>query len=112
MAVTAKRLISGSELTGSLATYYTAPANTRAVIKKLTLTNKSVGALTVDLHLVPSGGTADDTNQLLDAESVAAGECLEITQAENQVIETGGFIRALASSAAEITIICSGVEIT
>ena len=113
MAVTPKKIIAGSELTGSAATYYTAPANTRVIIKKLTFTNKhATDAINVTVYLIPSGGAAGDNNTLVDAKAVGPKECWECTQAEGHVLEAAGFIQALASTAAEVTIQGSGVEIT
>ena len=56
MTATPKKLIQGSQLTASAATYYTAPTNTRTLIKKVTFTNNDTVARTVTLYLVPLGG--------------------------------------------------------
>jgi predicted phage tail protein len=112
MARTAKRLIAGSQLTTSAATYYTAPALTTTVIRKLSLTNTSGGAVTATLYLITSGGTAGATNTIASAKSLAAGETWSCSDAEGQVLEAGGFVQALASAGTSITIIGSGIEIT
>ena len=103
MSVTPKT-ITAAQLTASAATYYTAPANTRSIIKKLTFTNTSGGALTVTVYLVPSGGTASATNTLVSAQSIGAGECWECYPAQGQVLQTGGTLQANASAATSITI--------
>lgn len=112
MATRNVRIIGGSQLTGSAATYYTAPANTRCVIKRLTLTNTSAGAVTATVHLVASGGTASDANTLTKTHSIAAAETWDCVSAEGHVLEPGGTVQALASAVTSITIIGSGVEIT
>jgi hypothetical protein len=106
------RIIAGSQLTGSAATYYTAPANTKCVVRRLTLCNTSAGAVTATVHLVASGGSASDSNMIVKAHSLAASETYDCVSAEGHVIEAGGTIQALAGSAASITIVGSGVEIT
>lgn len=112
MARTAKRLIAGSQLTTSAATYYTTPALTTTIIRKLSFTNTSGGAVTVTLHLITSGGSASDSNKIAHVKSLASGETWSCADAEGQVLEAAGFIQALASAATSITVIGSGIEIT
>ncbi len=111
MATTPKRLVSGSQLTTSVATYYTAPAATKARIAAFTATNTSAGAVTITVHLVASAGSASDANVVADAIPLAAGETKAITGAIGHVMEAGGTIQALASAATSISIVVSGYEI-
>jgi len=111
MATTPKRLVSGSQLTTSAATYYTTPAATRARIAAFTATNTTAGAVTMTVHLVPSGGSADNTNKVADAISLAANETKAITGAIGHVLEASGTIQALASANTSINIVVSGYEI-
>jgi len=110
MSVTPKTITS-AQVAATATTYYTAPANTRSIIKKLTFTNSTAGALTVTVYLVPLGGTAGVTNILISARSVGAGETYECFEAMGQVLQAGGFIQALASSATSITIQGSVAEV-
>lgn len=109
MAITPRRMVSGSQLTTSAATYYTA-TNVKAQIQALTLTNTSAGAVTVTVYLVPDGGTAGDSNTVLDTKSINAGESYKVIEAIGQWLEAGGTIQALASSATAITLVASGIE--
>ncbi len=72
--------IVAAQLTNAAATYYTAPANTKVVLKKLTFTNTDTVARTVTVYLVPSGGTAGVTNILVSARAIAAGDAMPNTQ--------------------------------
>lgn len=110
MAVTPKRLVAGSQLTTSAATYYTAPSGTKTRIDSCALTNTSGSPVTATLHLIASGGSASDSNKVLSARSLAAGETYVPPGAIGQWLEAGGFIQALAGSATSITLIASGVE--
>lgn len=112
MATTNKRIIAGSQLTVSAATYYTAPDSTKCVIKRLTLVNTTAGAVTATVYLVVSGGTASDANTITKTRTLAANETWDCASAEGHVIEAGGTIQALASAGTSITIIGSGVEVT
>ena len=109
MANTPKRLINGSTLTGSAATYYTAPDSTKTVIKKLPIVNTTAGAVACTIYLVVSGGTAGSTNTIAYSKSVAAGETWSCPDAENMVLEAGGTIQALGTG---LTIMASGIQIT
>lgn len=111
MAVNRKRLIDGSQLTTSAVTYYTAPANTTTQITVLALTNTTAGALTADVYLIPSGGSATDSNRVLSARSLAANETYIVTGAIGQVLAPAGFIQAKASAGTSINIVASGIEI-
>ena len=106
MSIKAKSLADGV-LTASLVDQYTAPANTRTVIKSASFCNTTGGAVLLTVKLVPrSGGTARtviDEESLADTDTYLAPECI------NQVLEAGGKIQALGLN---IEVYISGVEIT
>lgn len=110
MSVTPKT-ITAAQVAASATAYYTAPTNTRSVIKKLTFTNTTAGALTVTVYLVPSGGTASATNTLVSARTIGAGETYECFEAQGQVLQAAGMLQALASAATSISIQGSVVEV-
>jgi len=113
----AKKIITPAQLTNAAATYYTAPANTKCVIKKLTFTNTSAAPVTVTVYLVPAAGAAGVTNCIwyqvtIPAAAVAVNPTRECYEAENQVLEAGDFLQALAATGAVITIQGAGTEIS
>jgi hypothetical protein len=112
MARTGKRLVAGSQLTTSAATYYTVPALTTTILRKLSFCNTSGGAVTVTVHLITSGGTASASNTISSAKSLAANETWSSPDVEGHVMEAGGFIQALASAGTSVTLIASGIEIS
>lgn len=109
MAVSLKRLVPGSQIAATATTYYTA-TNVTARIDACALTNTTAGAITATLHIVPSGGSAAASNCVLSAQSIAAGATLIPPGVIGQSIEPGGTLQALASSAASITLVASGIE--
>ena len=111
MTTRAKKIVNGQQLATSAATYYTAPVNTSCVIKKLTFTNTSASTRLVTVYLISTGGSANDASTLSKVKSIAANETWECTEAENHVIEAGGFIQAFADAGASISIHGSGIEI-
>jgi len=107
--VTPARIIEGAQLTGSAATYYTAPVLTKVRLRKLVFCNTTGGAVNVTVYLVPSGGSAGVTNTVWSAKTLGAGVTIECYEAEGHVLEAGDFISALGLS---VTIQASGDLIT
>jgi len=112
MATRLKRGIAGSQLTTSAATYYTAPANTSVQIIGIRLTNTSASNITATVYLIASGGSASASNTVISARTLAPGETYNCPELTGQVLEAGGFLQALASSNASISISGSVVEVT
>lgn len=107
MTTTIKRLVQGSQLTGSALPYYTAPALTRARVTAATLTNTTGSPVACTVHLVPASGSATAANTIVSARTVAAGETYHCPELVNQVIEPGGAIHALGLN---VSLVVSGVE--
>jgi len=108
MTTTAKRLVPGSVLTGSAATYYTAPASTRAVIKSASIVNTTAGAIAATVYIVPAAGTAAAANTLISGLNVAAGATYSCPELINHTLGPGDFIQAMGSG---LTLVVSGAEI-
>jgi hypothetical protein len=73
----------------------------KTIIDKLTVSNPTAGVLTYAINLVPSGGTAGASNLIL-TKSLAAGEVYTFPEIVGHVLESGGFISVIASSASLI----------
>lgn len=112
MSTRLKRGIAGSQLTTSAATYYTAPANVTVQIVGVRLVNTTASNVTATVHLIASGGSASASNTYISARTLAPGETYNCPELTGQVLETGGFLQALASSNTSITITGSVVEVT
>ena len=104
MTVTPTRFAS-IQLTNASVDMYTAPANTRAVIKRLAVTNITAGAITVTVTLTPSGGSA---LTVTSAFSVAAGVSAVLNEWANMVLSPGDKFSALASANTSINLVASG----
>lgn len=107
MATVAKRLIDGSLMVAALAIYYTVPLNSRAVTKRVSLSNGTANHVDCAIHLVPSGAGASAANKVA-ARTLSPGETQTIPEAEGQVLEGAGTIQA---SGLNVAIVASGVEI-
>lgn len=110
MATQVKALVPGSVLTTSAAIYYTAPSNTYAVIKQMSLSNTTASAVTVTIYLVNDAGAPSAADQLITAKALAANETWVAYQANGQVLEPGYTIQALCSAATSVTLKVSGIE--
>ena len=94
-------------VTAATTTIYTVPALTRAMVKDIDLCNTTAGALTVNVHLVPSGGAAGTGNALFYGVSIAANTTLQWTGV--QIMNAGDTIQ-VQGSALGITASVSGGE--
>jgi hypothetical protein len=113
MAVSVKKMVPGSQLTAGAVTYYTCPSLTRAKVTHATLTNHHASnAVSATIYLVPSGGSASDDTKVIDQLPVGPLETLVLSELAGHVIESGGTIQALASSASIMAFHVSGVEVT
>lgn len=111
MAVTVKNIIPRKQAEAIQTTQYTA-VNCKTIIDKFTVTNTTGAPVTFAANLVAFGGSAADSNKVLPAKSVAAGETYLCPELVGQTLEAGGFISTLAGAATSLTISASGREIT
>jgi len=111
MGVTVRVLIPAKQAENSQTTQYTA-TNVKAIIDKFTATNTSAANVTLSVNLVASGGSASAANLIVDARTIAPDETYTFPELVGQVLEAGGFISTIASSASALTIRASGREIT
>lgn len=112
MTVLVTALAEGVVLANAETTQYTAPANTRAIIDKATITNTSGGALTATVKIVASGGAAGAANTVMSAQSIAAGATYLCPEVVGQILKPGDFVSTLASAAAGLTLRLSGREVS
>ena len=98
--------ISVTAVTNSLTTVYTSTNNT--AITYLNLTNSSAGALTVDIHVIPSGGTAGTTTLLAKTLSINATDSYQLySGGEKLLLANGDFVQVVASGATGINAVTS-----
>lgn len=111
MAAVGKALVNGVQIAGSATTYYTA-TNVQTRLDKCTVCNTTAGALTFSIYKVSSGGSAGATNTLISTRSINAGETYTCPEVVGHWINSGGFLAAIASSAASLALSVSGIEVT
>jgi hypothetical protein len=111
MTVTVKVLVPPLQMQNSQTTQYTATA-AKAIIDKATVTNTDTVNRTFSVNLVTSGGSAGNSNLVIDDRTVVPGETYLCPELVGQALESGGFISAIASAATALTLRVSGREIT
>jgi hypothetical protein len=111
MTVTVKVLVPPLQMQNSQTTQYTATA-AKAIIDKATVTNTDTVNRTFSVNLVTSGGSAGNSNLVIDDRTVVPGETYLCPELVGQSLESGGFISTIASAATALTLRVSGREIT
>lgn len=105
------KLKSANNLTTSLATKYTVPSSTTAVVLSISFANTSNASKTVDIQIISD--TDSNANAYLGKSlPVPAGGTLEIMQGNKLVLETTDAIKARASAGSSVDILISVMEIT
>lgn len=110
MAYTPTRLAQAAPATTADTTVYTTPAATTAIVKQILVANVTASTATLDLSLVPSGGTVGDSNRIIKSQSFPAHSTTSIDLA--QVLAAGDFISLKQGTASALTITISGLEAT
>jgi hypothetical protein len=100
-------LVNNVQLTTSYATYYTAPATGIVTFSAFDLNNTTATPQTVNISLVPSGGSQAGTNEIRTEVSVAAKTAVTVNLAGHHM--SGGMtLQMKASAATSITPEVSG----
>ena len=102
--MTTPAAIEGIQVGNAETTLYAVPdtQGLRVIIKKLVFRNTSVAAVSITVHLVPKSGTAGASNEVWGA-TLQASEQQEAYEAENQDLERGAILSAIASAATSVT---------
>lgn len=111
MSAIAKNIIPRKLAEAATTTQYAAPLGTRCIIDKLTGTNISAAPVTVDVYLIPSGGTVADAYRVVKSKTIAINEAFTFPAVVGQILEAGGFIATAASAGSAIVLSASGREI-
>lgn len=111
MTVIVKVLVPPKQMEATQTTQYTA-TNAKAIIDKATVTNTDTVNRTFSVNLVTSGGSAGNSNLVIDDRTVVPGETYLCQELVGQALESGSFISTIASAATALTIRISGREVT
>lgn len=104
MAIEYTLLFAPIQLTNALVTIFTlGTLGDGRSLENLTVrfTNTTAGAITVDAHIIPSGGSASDTNKVVSALSIAANSYTDVRIPK---MIGGYFLQAKASAGASVSL--------
>jgi hypothetical protein len=111
MTVTPIVLVDDVQVADTLTNYFAAGPGVTVRIDKATLCNDAASPITVSINLIPSGGSADATNQVVKDKAIAAGETYSLgAELGGHILEAGDAIHAVASTAAEVALRISGMQ--
>jgi hypothetical protein len=106
MTTTVENIIPAKDAESSNTAQYTSN-DVKTIIDKFTATNISAGTLTLSVNIVPTSGSASNTNLIVDARSILEGETYTFPELVGHILTTGDFISTNAS-ATGLTIRASG----
>lgn len=112
MAVTIKTLFSARYLTNTNQNLYVSPDGTTGVVTAIVANNQSASEATVTFHIVLSGETAQDSNQIVSAKRIPPGESYGLPEIRGQAIQDGAILVGVCSENSAVVVRASGVEIT
>lgn len=111
MTSTFTQIIQPKIAESALTTQYTA-INCSTNILKFTATNFSGANKTISVHIVPLGGTPDNSNLYVSAQPVAPGKTYKFPEIVGHGLAPGWFISTIASDPNAFRIAATGDEIT
>lgn len=103
MALQHTRLAPLAFIPNAVGEIYTNPAATKSFVRGLMLHNTSAGAVSVQLHWVPAGGSAAAANRFLDVSLAAKETLLPELPFALVLLDDGETIQAVAGSASAVT---------
>lgn len=110
MTVTVKALVPSKYIEDAQTTQYTA-TNVTALLDSISVFNDTGGAITLDVHIVNSGGSASAANIFI-SRSIASGEYYNCPELTGQVLRSGDLVSMIAGTASSLTLRISGREIS
>lgn len=109
MSLTAISLVQGVQLPNAVASQYLAPANSKVIIRHVTFTNTTAGAITVTAYVVPNGGSPGAASTVMSAQSVAGNATYVSPELSGIVLNAGDTLQCFASAATSISMNASGI---
>lgn len=86
------------------AAQYTVPASTSIKVATASITNVTASAVTVSLSVVPTGGTLNGSQRVLNSYSLPANDTLELSWLKGAMLGPGDFIAGLAGTASAVVL--------
>lgn len=111
MTVVPKCIVNSQNANTTVATVYQAPTGINTIIDKFTATNTTSSAITILVYIIPGGTGFSSAMLIIDALSIAGNSTTDITELQNQILNTSDKLD-VGASATGLTIRGSGREVT
>lgn len=103
-----KILFRGAVPTTAGTAEYTVPTGYRTIAREINICNTTTGALTVSIHFVASGGSADTTNAIVYGTTIKGNGWIDLSG--EHILNVGDFIQVVGS-ASGLSMYASGEEV-
>ena len=105
-------LYEAAEVTSSDTTIYIAPISTTVIIDQFSYGNNDSSAHTLNVNIIPNGGSVGATNLVVNAQPIVAagtaGANGSLSMIQNQILLAGDSLSVKADSASKLVIRVSG----
>lgn len=106
-------ILASRQLTATTATaVYTVPAGSAVKLASVSVANVTASTVTVTVGLVPSGGTADGTHEVLHAYPLAAGDTIShkdvLSALDGAFLDAGAALTVTAGTANAVDVVVTG----
>lgn len=93
-------------------TIYTVPAGKLAIIDKMTAQNSDGSSQTININIIPNGGSVGSSNLIMNATSMSTLATRDFTELQNQILKAGDALSIKGSVASKIVVRVSLREVT
>lgn len=103
-----KILFRGAVPTTAGTAEYTVPTGYRTIAREINICNTTSSSLTVSIHFVASGGSADTTNAIIYGATIQGNKWIDLSG--EHILNVGDFIQ-IVGSASGLSMYGSGEEV-
>lgn len=107
MTTSARTLVNSKTVEAAQTTQYTS-TSVRTIIDKFTCTNYSGSVVQISVNIVPSGGSASTSNQIVRTKSIQPNETYLFPELVGTTLDPGDFISTLAGTGSALNMRTSG----
>lgn len=111
MTVTTKNFVTAKFMENALTAQYQ-PTGAKGKIMQVAVSNQDTATRSFSIHIVPSAGTAGNSNRFIKDKVLQPGETYGCPEIVGMIVDSGGSITTIASAANAINMQIAGAEIT
>jgi len=113
MAIRNKNLVNGLSIGTTDTILFTVPTSLlRTIITQARVVNTGAAIATLNLWVLQSGDTVTDLTAAIVNKTIGVDETVILSDIINEVVETGGSLRATSDLATSLSFSASGLEVS